>query len=74
MFEYKDQMRIKDIVTKAATKGANEAYARQLTFAGNMARAILDPKKALRRAEAATALGYHHIAKVFYIRYGQLSD
>jgi hypothetical protein len=74
MYEYKDTMRIKDIVTKSQKKGPNQAGARQLQFAGNMARAILDANKALRRAEAATALGYHHIAKVFYIRYGELTS
>jgi ribosomal protein S5 len=68
MFEYKDQKRIEDIVTKS-----QGSWQKQIQFAGNMARAIKDANKALRRAEAATALRHHHIAKIFYIRYGELS-
>ena len=67
MYEAKDAMRIRDIVRKAA-KGprTKESYAVQ------MAGAIDDPEKALRRRNAAEAIGEHHLAEIFYARYKDL--
>lgn len=65
--EPKDIQRIKDIVVKAEGRTWK---AEQL--AHQMANAIKDRFKAYRRAKAASALGQHELAAIFYVRYGQL--
>jgi hypothetical protein len=37
-----------------------------------MANAILDADKALRRGNAAAAAGRNDIARIFFVRYGEL--
>ena len=75
-YEAKDRSRIIGILTRAS-KSAGVGRARQLKqiqLAQAMAKSILEPDKARRRACAATDLGYNDIAAVFYVRYGQLTN
>jgi len=67
MFESKDAMRIADIVRKS--KGV---ATKALALAQQMANAITKVDKAHRRAMAATAVGQHALAAVFFVRFGQL--
>lgn len=60
--EAKDHKRISDMVNKAR----DDAHLLQL--AGNMANAITDGPKAMRRARAAEAINYHDVADIFYER------
>lgn len=67
-FEEKDEMRIKDIVRKAA---GNES--KEISLASTMAKVIKDADKAQRRGEAAEAGGLPHLAQIFYDRAAELS-
>lgn len=64
--EAKDHKRISDMVNKAR----DDAHLLQL--AGNMANAITDGPKAMRRARAAEAINYHDVAAIFFRRAQQL--
>jgi hypothetical protein len=79
----KDTMRILDIVRKAGfdsgfgagekgNRKRDEIYAKQMQFAGNMARSITDASKAIRRGRAAEEENYHAMADVFFARAIQL--
>ncbi len=63
-YDAKDEMRIRDIVSKAA---GSRSKIIQLTT--TMANKITDKDKALRRARAAEEDNYHEIANIFYKRY-----
>lgn len=63
-FDFKDEQRIADIMTKAnGNRGKAQALAQQ------MANSITDKAKALRRANAAESDNYHDLANIFLKRY-----
>jgi hypothetical protein len=64
----KDTMRVDDIIVKAG--GRWNEKAEQLTK--QMAKSIDDGYKALRRGLAAQEENYHAMAKIFFLRAGQL--
>jgi hypothetical protein len=67
-FDPKDEMRIRDIITKARGKKDTE-----LSLARTMAHMIKDEAKAVRRAEAAEHLGQNEMANIFYARANELA-
>jgi hypothetical protein len=67
-FEAKDAMRISDMVRKAAGRTW-----KKLALANQMADAIKDSDKALRRARAAVDAGEHEVAAIFFVRFGRLT-
>jgi hypothetical protein len=75
-YESKDLRRIEGILERAAKGGygGRALTLRELAFSRNMANAVLDPAKAERRGNAASAIGRHDIAKIFYVRRGQLTS
>jgi len=74
-FDSKDLRRVRDIVSKAAggSTSMNERN-KELQLTEQMARSIKDVQKALRRANAATAIGRHDLAAIFFVRYGELKN
>jgi hypothetical protein len=67
MFEAKDERRISDLLRKA-----NGDRYREGALARQMAAAIRDAAKALRRARAAEDVNAHNVAAIFFARYGAL--
>ena len=75
-FEPKDIARIDNIVTRAQAGGyppqSPVVQGKAVILAENMARSIKDEDKAERRALAAEYRGYYRLARVFWVRVGQL--
>jgi endonuclease III len=64
----KDTMRIEDIITKAGGDWNEKAK----SLARQMAKAITDKYKAYRRGLAAENENWHEMARIFFLRAGQL--